>query len=131
MSNENLIPEETVVPEPSEPKTHPLLSNKQYDQLKWLTTLGLPGLGAFYFSLSQLWALPKGAEIVGTIATLATFLGILLKVSTRTYNESEEKYDGSIDVSLKEDGTKLFSLGLNAHPDDLEKMEQVVFKVNK
>ena len=63
-----------------------MLNNKTYDVLKWIAQIVLPALGALYFGLSQIWGLPFGEEVVGTIAVVDTFLGALLGISTAQYN---------------------------------------------
>lgn len=66
-----------------------MLTNKTYDILKWIALVVLPALGALYFGLSQIWGLPYGEEIVGTISVIDTFLGALLGVSTAQYNSDK------------------------------------------
>lgn len=61
------------------------MSSKVYDVLKYIAQIALPALGAFYFALSQIWGLPYGEQIVGTIAALDTLLGVLLGISTYNY----------------------------------------------
>ena len=63
-----------------------LLDNKVYDILKFIAQIVLPGLGTLYFALSKIWGLPLGEEIVGTITAVDAFLGLLLGISTNTYN---------------------------------------------
>lgn len=65
------------------------LSNKTYDTLKWIAQYLLPALGTLYFSVSQIWGLPYGEEIVGTIAAVDTFLGVLLGLSSAEYNKKQ------------------------------------------
>lgn len=67
-----------------------LLSNKTYDSLKWIAQIALPALGTLYFGLAQIWGLPYGEEIVGTITVVDAFLGALLKISTEQYNNNAE-----------------------------------------
>ncbi len=64
-----------------------MMSHKTYDVLKWIAQIVLPALGALYFGLSQIWGLPYGEEIVGTITVIDTFLGALLGISTAQYNK--------------------------------------------
>lgn len=63
------------------------MSNKQYDILKDVAQLWLPGLAALYVGLAKLWGLPFGAEISGSIMLVDTFLGTVLKISTAQYNK--------------------------------------------
>lgn len=52
-----------------------------YNILKWTTLAFLPATAALYFTLSTLWGFPYGEEIVGSVAALTTFMGLLLGVS--------------------------------------------------
>lgn len=103
--------------------------NKLYDALKFIAQVVLPALGTLYFALAQIWGLPGGAETVGTITVVDTFLGVLLHLNSQVYNNSDDKYDGSMDVE-ENDTAKSYSLNLHGDPADLDKKKQVVFKVN-
>lgn len=63
------------------------ISNKTYDILKWIAQYLFPAAGALYFALAKIWGLPFGTEIVGTIAAVDTFLGVILGISTATYSK--------------------------------------------
>lgn len=67
------------------------MKNSTYDVLKQIAQVWLPALGALYFALSQIWGLPYGEEIVGTITALDCFLGAILGVSTAVYNKKLEE----------------------------------------
>lgn len=67
------------------------MSNKVYDVLKYIAQIVLPALATLYFALSQIWGLPYGEEIVGTITAIDAFLGALLGISTMIYNKGAEK----------------------------------------
>lgn len=67
------------------------MSNKVYDVLKYVAQIALPAIGALYFALSQIWGLPYGEEIVGTITAIDAFLGALLGISTMIYNKGADK----------------------------------------
>lgn len=125
----------------------PLLSNKAYDRLKWVVLVFLPAFGALYFGLAALWGLPKADEVVGTCAILATFLGALIKVGDRTYNNSPDRIqdatrvaaedpDGTmtvVDHGTDEDGVGRADLGLSMvnPPPVLAEQDVVVLKVEK
>lgn len=68
-----------------------LLSNKVYDVLKWIAQVVIPALGALYFGLAQIWGLPYGEEIVGTLTVIDVFLGALLGISTAQYRKAQEQ----------------------------------------
>lgn len=63
------------------------LNNKVYDALKWIAQYLLPAVGALYFALSQIWGLPYGEQIVGTITAIDAFLGAILGISTMNYKK--------------------------------------------
>lgn len=66
------------------------MSNEIYDKLKWIALYFLPAMGTLYFALSNIWGLPYGEEIVGTITAIDTFLGAILGISSARYNEEED-----------------------------------------
>ena len=63
------------------------LPNKVYDALKWIALLLLPALGTLYGTLSGIWGLPYGKEIVSTLSAIALFIGAIIGVSTVSYNK--------------------------------------------
>lgn len=65
-------------------------SNKVYDVLKWIAMYLLPAAGTLYFALSGIWGLPYGEEVVGTITAVDTFLGVILGISSVTYNKANK-----------------------------------------
>lgn len=71
------------------------MTNKTYDILKYIAQIVLPALGTLYFALSQIWGLPYGEEIVGTITAFDAFLGALLGISSaQYYKEMEDDTNG-------------------------------------
>lgn len=107
----------------------PLLTDKVYNFLKKLVTVYLPAFSTFYFVMAGIWNFPHPEQVVGSIAALCTFLGITLGISTKTYNNSPEKYDGSVLLNTKEDGTKVYTLEVNGNLDSIETKNQLLFKV--
>jgi hypothetical protein len=107
------------------------MSNRLYDALKYLAQVLLPAVGALYFGLAQVWGLPNGEEVVGTITVVDTFLGVLLKISSNQYDNSEAKYDGEIHVLDNEEGVKVITLDVSTNPDVIDQKNDILFKVNK
>lgn len=109
-----------------------ILGNRAYDIIKWVALILLPAVGTLYFALAQIWGLDYGPQVVGSIVAFDTFLGAALQLSTKSYNKSDAKYDGVINVEHREDGTKAASLILKNYenPADVVNQKQVLFKVN-
>lgn len=63
------------------------MDNNTYDFLKWIAQILLPAVGTLYFALSQIWGLPFGEQIVGTITAVDAFLGAILGISSANYNK--------------------------------------------
>ena len=64
-----------------------IMSNKTYDTLKWIAQYALPAAGTLYLALSKIWGFPAGEEVMGTVAALDTFLGVILGISSANYNK--------------------------------------------
>lgn len=115
-------------------KSGGFLNDTQYNAVKFLTVVLLPASGALYFSLSSIWGLPAAEQVLGTILAIETFIGVVLGISTKQYENSGAKYDGDINITEDTDtGKKTASLELK-HPDPvvaLDSMDEVTFKVNK
>lgn len=67
-----------------------ILSNRTYDILKYIAQILLPALATLVVGICELWTIPNGALIGGTIMLVDTFLGALLKISTDNYNKKSE-----------------------------------------
>jgi len=65
------------------------LNNTAYDFAKQAALIWLPGLGALYAGLAAIWGLPNAVEVVGTITAVDTFLGLVLGISTASYNNGK------------------------------------------
>lgn len=109
----------------------PLLNNRTYDFLVRLVQLGLPAAATLYFTLANIFDLPGAEQVVAASAAFATFFGVILRLSNRSYEASGARYDGSVNVVTDDVGGKVFSLELAGDPSDIEFMDQVVFKVSK
>lgn len=115
--------------ESSTPKK-PLLSDGSYNVLKQSVTIVLPAVGALYFALAQIWNLPKAEEVVGSVAAVNTFLGVVLGLSTRSYNKSDQKYAGELEVIESPEG-QLYNFNLGQAPEELVERKDFLFRVNR
>ena len=104
------------------------MNDKVYDALKRLAQLGLPAFGALYFGLSQIWGLPYGEEVVGTVAVVNTFLGVVLGYTSKTYHASGTEFDGTAFYRLGGDNPDVH-LELKEDWDVLTTKDRITFKV--
>lgn len=111
------------------PPTLIKMTDKVYEKLKFAALVLLPALSTLYFTLGALWGFPNVEQVIGTIAALDTFLGVLLRISTNSYNSQPDRFAGAIRVTEQESGTKLYSLELQGDPTDLDTMKTVTFKI--
>lgn len=112
-----------------EPTSKTILGQKTYDFLKFVAMILLPAIGTLYFTLAQIWEWSNGEKVVGTIMAVDLFLGALLGIAARSYNNSDARFGGTIEVSEVPDGPKVYSLALNSDPALLDQQSEVTFKI--
>lgn len=66
------------------------MSNKVYDILKFVAQIVLPALATFYVTIANIWNLPFGEQISGTIMALDTLLGAVLMISSSNYKKGDK-----------------------------------------
>ena len=106
-----------------------VINSDLYDKLKWFALVVLPAFGAAYFSLGDLWDLPKGTEVVGTCTIVGTFLGVVLGISNQRYKKDPARFSGK--VIYQDSGGKVpdVNLVLDKSPQDFQGKKEVTFKV--
>lgn len=110
----------------------PLLTNFRYAVVKHVAAIVLPASNAFYLGLAQIWHFPKADEVGATVAAVNVFLGILMGISSMSYNASDTKYAGTLKVDVPDDGSfPLLSVDLDAHPLNFNERTGVILKVQK
>lgn len=107
-----------------------MVSNKTYDLLKQVVTIVLPALGALYVTLAALWNLPNPEAVAGTFAALATFGGVVMKITTTKYNNSDERFDGQLVKTGVDPDTGIpnLELSITNNPNDLIAKGTVVLR---
>jgi hypothetical protein len=112
------------------PEQDHLISNEKYDLLKKVVTLVLPGLATLYLALAGLWDLSNPEAVAGTLAALATFGGVLLKFSEKSWNASDTKFDGELITVGNDPDTGLPNLQLNVstNPEELAARNSVLLR---
>lgn len=112
--------------ESSLPKTKaPLLGDRMYKILKQMATVILPALGTLYFTLAQVWHFPNAEQVVGTIVSVNTFVGVVLGISTVQYNNSTVGFDGALVIG-NDNSAKI---ELYHNPDEVVGKSAALFKV--
>jgi len=104
-----------------------LLSDKAYNTLKWVAQLLLPASGTFYYALAATWGLPYGEHIVGTIAALTTFLGVILGISTSQYKKTGA--DGQLLIDTSDPSKDIYRIDLGANFDQLGDKKTITLTV--
>lgn len=106
----------------------PLLSDGMYNALKHVASAGFPAVITLYFALAQVWHWTDTAQVMVTLSAVNTFLGVLLGYSTVTYNASDAKYDGEIQVDDSGDKT-IAQMVLNSQAGSILDKPSATFKV--
>jgi hypothetical protein len=104
-----------------------VLSQKAYDFLKNLVQHVLPGGGTLYFTFAEIWDLPGSEKVIASSAAVATFLGIILKISSTTYDKLGLAFDGEMIVEEGEDGATI-RLALNEDSEAIMLKDSVSFR---
>jgi hypothetical protein len=109
------------------------LSDGQYNLLKKLIEVALPGAGALYFTLASIWGplmFANADKVVGSIAALTVFLSLVLNIARAAYNASGAAFSGDILPDLDPSSPNKYLLELNAPMDELVAGKSVLsFKV--
>jgi len=82
------------------------MNSRLYDILKDTALIYLPALGTLYVTLATIWGLPSGEQVAATALGLSTFLGVCLKISKTSYDNSDKSTDAYLYVDG--DGVKRF-----------------------
>ena len=107
------------------------MKDSRYDLIKKFVQVVLPAFASLYFGLAQIWNLPAAEQVVGTIALITTFLGVVLGVSNKKYLESDRPYDGTVVPIADNEGFLKYSLELNDDVESVVAKDKLVFKVGE
>jgi hypothetical protein len=118
----------------NEPAAKNFFKPRTYDGLKFIAQIVLPLLGTLYFSLSELWNLPYGLQVVGTITAFDLFLGSLLKASSAQYYKSGANFDGELKMVEDDEGHEKVVFKVESDPETVVKefgKRSFEFRVNR
>lgn len=66
-----------------------VLNNTAYDIAKQAAMVWLPGAATLYAALAVFWGFPEPEKVVGSITAIDAFLGVILGISTASYNNGK------------------------------------------
>lgn len=105
------------------------LSDKWYGILKWITQIVLPAAATFYLTIGALWGLAEPEKVAATIVAVDTFLGVVLMLATNSYNNSDARFDGTLNITQLPT-KKVFELDLgDSTPEAIEEKDEFLLKV--
>ena len=68
------------------------IPDKIYDAIKWILIIVVPAFITLFTLLARTWAWDVPADaIVTTITGIATFVGVIVGISTHYYNKEDEE----------------------------------------
>lgn len=67
------------------------LPNNWYNVLKWVALIALPAVAWFYGAVGPNWGWPNIDAVVNTLNASGALVGILIGVSTASYNKSQKE----------------------------------------
>lgn len=103
-----------------------MLADAVYSVGKKVVQLVLPAAATLYFALAQIWDLPAPTKVIGSIAAVATFLGVTLHISSTQFDASGAAYDGTVHVTNTPVGS---NVNFHIDPNDLVTKDSITFKV--
>lgn len=110
-------------------RSGPALSDGQFNLLRRCVELLLPAIGAFYFAMAELWGWPNPGEVVASIAALTTLLGVVLVVLRNSYEKSDAKFDGQLNVDTSDPERDIFQVDLGDDLPNLASKDAITLKV--
>lgn len=105
----------------------PHMNDRVYKPLKYGAQIVLPAVATLYLAIATLWGFSHTEQVVGTITAVNTFLGVVLGLSTISYNKASAGFDGTMVVEETSD-KKIFSME-DVDPDQIERKDSVTFRV--
>lgn len=106
------------------------MSDNVYEFLKWLTAIVLPALATFYLTIGALWGLFEPEKVAATIAAVNTLLGVTLIIASKSYKNSEARFDGQLNV-FQTPEKNTYQLDLGEDPETtIQRKDEFVLKIN-
>ena len=93
------------------------LPAKLYNFIKYLVLIVLPSFTTLYVLLATAWSWDDITKVSATLTGVTAFLGSLVGLSAKNFNNSDEKYYGEIHVQKTEEGAIIDHQVFNDDPN--------------
>ena len=103
------------------------ITNKSYDVIKWIVVIVIPAVITLYSTLGGIWDFPLVQEITASLAAIDVFLGVIMKISSVSYNK---EYDGVLHVDTVNDETTDKYLFEVDDLDQLANKDRITLKID-
>jgi hypothetical protein len=106
------------------------LPSSVYDIAKDFTQIYLPATAVLYVALASIWGWGFQVEVAGTIAAIVTFLGVVLKISTASYNKSDKSNDGVLIIDKSDPLKDQYLFDVSTPLNDVENRNTITLRVD-
>lgn len=101
-----------------------------YDVAKDFVLIYIPAFVALYLALAQIWHWGYQVEVAATGTAIATFLGVVLKISTVSYNNSDKGNDGVLVVDQTDPRADKYMLDVSTPLDQVAQQNTITLRVS-
>ena len=99
------------------------ITNKAYDIIKWIVVIVIPAVITLYSTLGGIYV----QEITASLAAIDVFLGVIMKISSASYNK---EYDGVLHVdTVNDEATDKYLFEVD-DLDQLANKDKITLKIN-
>lgn len=107
------------------------MPSKVYNFIKYLVLIVLPSFTTLYVVLASVWNWDDITKVSASLTGVTAFLGSLVGISSKNFNNSDEKYYGAIEVEATEEGSIIHGQVFNEDPTGgtLNDKNEIVMKV--
>ena len=107
------------------------LPTKIYNFIKYLVLIFMPSLTTLYVLLATQWGWDNITKISTSLTAVTAFLGGLVGIASKNYNNSDERFFGEIHVTGDDEGAQIDHQVFNEDPSGktIADKKEVTFKV--
>lgn len=104
---------------------------KIYNLIKYMVLIFLPSFTTFYVLLATQWNWDNVTQVSVSLTGGTAFLGALVGISARNYNNSDQRFFGEIHTQRTDEGAMISHQVFNEDPNGqtLVDKKEVIFKV--